>query len=352
MRGSEESSLENEKATMSLFCSSGKRNTIGARSLGKEGPGERASSITGPALSVVVCTRNRLDKLRSCVDALLAVESRFPWEVVIVDNDSDDGTSEYLASINANLPNGPNVITTFEAEHGLGTARNRGWRIARGEIVAFTDDDCYVSEDFVNAFVEVFEEESTVGFAGGRILLFNPLDYEITIHESKVRQYFAPRSFIGAGEISGANMAFRRAVLERIGGFDGRMGHGAKFSCEDIDAIAAAIWAGFAGVYDPRPVVYHDHGRRTKLEAKRLQRIYARASGAYFVKYILNEASRSAYLKVWMRSLIGEFSGSLRRGSLPNIGRVRAELCGALAFAVTEYKARRNVRIPLGARTD
>jgi GT2 family glycosyltransferase len=303
-------------------------------------------SVGAPSLSlsVVVCSRNGVEKLKRCVEAMLSVKTRRDWELVIVDNDSSDGTGEYLASLTARTLDRPTVRGAFEGIHGLAAARNRGWRAATGSIVAFTDDDCYASADYVDSILDVFEGDQNIGFLGGRILLFDASDQKITIQESEQREYFSPASFVAAGVIQGANMAFRRTVLEGIGGFDERMGHGTRFSCEDIDAVAAALWAGFSGVYDPRPVVYHHHGRRTDSDSSRLMRIYDLGRGAYFTKYILAKSSRWVYLRAWMNSVRAEFLGGLRRFRVPTMGRSRRELFGCMRFAVTEMKTRSRLK--------
>jgi GT2 family glycosyltransferase len=293
---------------------------------------------------VVVCTRDRDSKLKRCVDALLSVTTARDWELVIVDNASTDGTREYVASLGQKHSHGVKVTTAFEQKRGLSAARNKGWRTANGEIVAFTDDDCYVSTDYVDSVIRVFEDNPNIGFLGGRLLPFDPLDYRIAIQESQQRRDFRPWTFIAAGEVAGANMAFRRTALERIGGFDERLGAGTPFPCEDVDAEAAALWAGVPGVYDPRPVVYHHHGR-TEREAQELMRTYDAGRGAYYAKYILRRDSRPEYARVWMRSIKNDWGGALRtcaaalgQGHLPRRGPFRwqslRELSSGLRFAL------------------
>jgi GT2 family glycosyltransferase len=285
-----------------------------------------------PILSVVICTRNRLSKLKHSVDVLLSVTTARDWELVIVDNASTDGTSEYLASIDQKRFNRVHVTTTFQPKRGLAAARNKGWRTANGGIVAFTDDDCYVSKDYVDSVIQVFDDDVNIGFLSGRILLFDILDNRITIQESQHRCDFRPWTFLDAGAVQGANLAFRRMVLERIGGFDERLGAGTPFPCEDIDAAAGALWAGIPGVYDPRPVVYHHHGRRTEREALELMRSYDAGRGAYYAKYILRRDSRSEYVRAWMRSIRNDCVEALRRGHLPR--RSLRELSSGLRFAL------------------
>jgi glycosyltransferase involved in cell wall biosynthesis len=258
------------------------------------------------------------------------------WELIIVDNSSSDGTSEYLASHGSARSEPGHLIATYESKLGLAAARNKGWRTARAPIVAFTDDDCYVQ---VDSMLRVFADFPTAGFMGGRVLLFDDSDYRITILEIEQPCHFRPSEFIAAGAVQGANMAFRRAVLTRIGGFDERLGAGTEFPSEDIDAAASSLWTGIPGVYDPRPVVYHHHGRKTAIEADKLMRSYDRGRGAYYAKYILRKASRSTYVRAWLASVKNECVTALRSGGVPR--RSLRELLSGLRFALSQHGKRK-----------
>ena len=270
-----------------------------------------------PILSIVISTRNRLDKLKRCVDAALAVTTKQDWELIIVDNDSTDGTSEYLDSINQKKCNRACVTTMSEPRRGASRARNKGWRAAKGEIVAFTDDDCYVEKDFVDSLIQVFDEDPNIGFLAGRVLLFDSSDFRMTFNESEDRVEFRPFTFIPAGAVQGANFAMRKTVLSQTGGYDERLGAGMPFAGEDQDLAAAASWSGVMGVYDPRPVVYHHHGRKTKAEVDRVFRLYSAGQAANYVKYIISRESRGAYFRAWMRSIGRDCIEFVRQGRLP-----------------------------------
>ena len=98
----------------------------------------------------------------------------------------------------------------------------------------------------------------------------------------------APKSFIRPGFIQGANSAFRRASLEQVGGFDPRFGVAkGQFAGEELDVAARISAAGWHGAYDPRPLVYHHHGRKTRWEEWRLMRVYQRGIGAFYAKSLL-----------------------------------------------------------------
>ena len=255
-------------------------------------------------LSVIVCTRNRLDRLKGCVEALLAVNTTHAWELVIVDNGSTDGTSDYLATLGMHQHTSVRVVT--ELVPGLGRAQNAGWRASRGEIVANTDDDCYVQPDYVDAVINAFNA-TEIGFVGGRVLLFDPSDSPLTTLTRDIPFDQEPRTFVATGDILGANQAFRRSVLEKIGGFDPDLGTGTPFCCNDTDAQARAVWNDIKGRYDPRIVVLHHHGRRPGSDHAKLTREYDRGRGAYYAKMILGPRSRRTYLRILRVKLREDF---------------------------------------------
>jgi len=294
----------------------------------------RSRNVVSVQISIVVCTRNRADSLQQCVHALACVETAHEWELVIVDNGSSDGTGAFLSSLPRRI-NKASVIIAFEPKRGLGTARNKGLNQAHGDIIAFIDDDCYVSKDYIDAMISAFKADSKIGFIGGRILLYDQSDLRMTIIELEDRFVLLPRTFIPAGSIQGANMAFRKSVLERIGGFDDSMGSGTPFPCEDMDAVAAASWAGIAGAYDPRPTVYHHHRRKTQKDGNDLWKIYDTGRGAYYAKYLARHDSRSTYLAAWVRDAGRGMSYGSVRQRLWHTRRTLRELTGAIRYVVT-----------------
>lgn len=296
-----------------------------------------------PEVSLVICTRNRADGLRACLQYLAEQRPSCSWELIIVDNNSTDDTAIVLAEFAARARYPVTVLS--ELRPGLGWARNTGWRAAGGEIIAFTDDDCYVGENFIDSIRGAFNDPA-VGFIGGRIELFDPADCPITIRTDKRPSRLPPRSFVPAGALQGANMAFRRGVLEAIDGFDRRFGAGTGFCCQDVDAQARASFAGWWGLYTPQPVVAHHHGRKPKAAAV-LKRTYALARGAYMAKFILNAETRPVYVR--------NFYWSNRRALLASSESRREvawELQGAFRYIAGCLRRRISFeRIP-GAGTD
>jgi glycosyltransferase involved in cell wall biosynthesis len=247
-------------------------------------------------LSLVICTRNRGDRLGAALDALGRLEGMRPWELVLVDNGSSDGTAELMRAFAVAAPFPVTLVT--EPAPGLGRARNAGVAAARGAVLAFTDDDCYPEVDFVDRWCEVFDDPA-VGYGAGRILLHDPLDFPITVRIETTPLPLAPGAFVHPGFVQGANMAFRRDVVVALGGFDPGLGPGTPFVSDDVDLAARASAAGVGGGFFPGPVVYHHHGRRSPPEVDALRRRYDRGRGAYFAKLLLRPDTRALALRHW-----------------------------------------------------
>src|ERR1041384_8686802 len=95
-------------------------------------------------ITVVVCTYNRCESLPKTLESLmtLTVPEAIPWEILVVDNNSKDATREVVKEFCRRAPDRARHL--FESQQGLSNARNAGIREARGEILAFTDDDVTV----------------------------------------------------------------------------------------------------------------------------------------------------------------------------------------------------------------
>jgi len=252
-------------------------------------------------ISIVICTRNRGDRLAGTLRSLEAIETKVVWEVLLVDNASTDDTAEIIhAHCETHEPSRYLLATDV----GLGAARDTAWRAARGEIVCFTDDDCYLEPDFVDAMDQAYRAYPQIGGLGGRIMLFDPTDARVTIDERSDPSMFEANQFVPPGQFHGANLSFRRTVLDEIGGFDRKLGAGTPFPSEDIDVCAAVIHAGYPMRFDPRPVVSHHHGRKDA-DVPALQLNYRKGRGAYFAKYIGRSDTRLDYLKGWWWSVKG-----------------------------------------------
>jgi glycosyltransferase involved in cell wall biosynthesis len=235
-------------------------------------------------VSLIICTRNRSEQLRLCLASVNRISFERRWELIVVDNGSVDDTSAVVQKFmrTASVP----VTHVFESAPGLANARNAGLKHACGNILAFTDDDCYPENDFLSQVWSAFEDPA-VGYITGRIMLHDPTDYPVTVNESATQRTFPQYSFLDVGAVMGANMAFRREVIDQIGGFDPLFGAGSLLeSAEDLDAASCASAAGWAGQYRPDVIVRHHHGRKAT-DITGLQKSYDIGRGAYYMKLLL-----------------------------------------------------------------
>jgi glycosyltransferase involved in cell wall biosynthesis len=273
-------------------------------------------------LTLIVCTRNRLPQLQAALACILGLRCRVPWQLVVVDNGSTDGTWQFLQSLKstANL----RIDVVAESAAGLSHARNAGLRHALGDIVAFTDDDCYPTESFLDDVLEAFAQGG-FDYCGGRVVLHDPADLPVSLVTSTIQRVLPPNTFVPAGAISGANMAFSRALLDIVGPFDVGLGAGSPTrSAEDTDFLFRSSWCGFTGMYIPTLTVRHHHLRRSSTDLASIDTAYDMGRGAYYIKHLCKQQTRLLMLKNWYwRSDVRSKEGRQR---------LRQELYGAVIY--------------------
>ena len=120
-------------------------------------------------LSVIVCTRDRPKQLERCLyhfeEAIAPIGD---WELFVVVNDSGDRTLEVVDrfSKRRSLP----LKYCFEITPGLSRARNQGITRVAGEILAFTDDDCLVSQDWMTSILNEFHKDDSLRVLAGKVV--------------------------------------------------------------------------------------------------------------------------------------------------------------------------------------
>jgi glycosyltransferase involved in cell wall biosynthesis len=310
------------------------------RSVSKAGVPAMTTALK-PYISVILCTQDRDASLTRCLDYYSRIIPSDVWELIVVDNGSVDRTSEVLELEvqHQRLP----LVFVKEGNKGLSKARNAGIRRARGEIICFSDDDCYPDAQFIAAWKRVFEDPK-VGFAGGRIELFDPADAKVTIKTDADPQFFLPNDFIFPGTLHGASMAFRRAVVDTVGVFDDDLGAGTSVgSGEDSDYFQRASENGFIGFYSPEPLVWHHHGRKDS-EIKRLYPGYDRGRGAFYAAILARNPrvlTKAILDDFYSRKSLKSYVGQLywRHKDRP-IERMWNVSCGALRYWATKFGIR------------
>jgi GT2 family glycosyltransferase len=214
-------------------------------------------------VSVVVATRNRAHSLRNALESLAAQRCAARFEIVVVDNGSDDATAEVISE---QIRRDARVRLAVEATVGLSHAKNAGLRAAQGELILFTDDDVVLGENWIAGYLEFFSAREGLVIAGGPVL---PIPSDLSEWPSWVTpaaRADLPSLFYGELErplrptewLWGANMAARRQLLESLGSFREDFGRGAQpDTFEDVDLVDRLRQRGGEAWYCPGVPVWH-----------------------------------------------------------------------------------------------
>jgi len=224
-------------------------------------------------ISVVLCTYNRAESLRRTLCSLSAmrVPANLQWEVLVVDNNSSDHTRDVTEMAGGQLP----CRYLFEGRQGKSFALNTAIPQARGEIVAFTDDDVQLDRGWLVEIKRAFELFDCIGIGGKIIPVWN-CEKPRWLEEEGPYKLAAAIVRLDLGEEAcelqqpafGANMAFRRTAFEKYGLFKENLGPNPRnmIRGEDSEFSWRVIQGGEKLMYGPRVVVYHpvDEKRTTK----------------------------------------------------------------------------------------
>ena len=208
-------------------------------------------------ISAVITTYNRCEMLAMALEALLGQKAGgVRYEVVVVDNNSTDNTR---ATIEALIAKGhANLRYVFEPKQGIAYGRNAGMAAARGDIIAFTDDDVVVTDNWIAVIKRAFDENPDVEYIGGKILpdWTEPPPKWLTV------DHWWPLALLDRGDkrfyidasnplcLPTANASFRRELFSRIGLFS------PEFSGREDHELFVRLWqAGGQGLYEPDLVV-------------------------------------------------------------------------------------------------
>lgn len=216
-------------------------------------------------VTVIVATRNRAPLLPDCLTSLTTQKSVVNLEIIVVDNGSDDATSQLVQQWSRR---DGKVRLIEQPEVGLSRAKNAGIRDAEGELLLFTDDDVVVPDDWLAAYVAFFSmPRGSLALAGGPVL---PIQQDLSPWPQWVDATDLadlPRLYHGAEErmlrefewIWGANMAAQRGVFEELGGFDETLGRSGDHvgTYEDVELSDRIRGARGEVWYCPGASVYH-----------------------------------------------------------------------------------------------
>jgi GT2 family glycosyltransferase len=268
------------------------------------------SARTWPRISVVVCTYNGHRTIRDCLGGLSRL--RHPnFEVIVV----DDGSSTPIEPIVSAY--GFRTIRT--ANQGLSAARNVGMEAATGEIVAYLDDDAYPDPDWLTYLSDAFLHTDHVGVGGPNIA--PPGDGRIAdcVANAPGGPVYVLLSDEVAEHIPGCNMAFRRAALMEIGGFDPQF----RVAGDDVDLCWRLQERGGTLGFCPAAMVWH-HRRNSLRTFWRQQSGYGRAEG------LLEHKWPGKYNRAGHHSWAGRIYG---KGLVQALGQVRRIYHGTWGLA-------------------
>ncbi len=230
-----------------------------------------------PKVSIVILNWNGKKFLKDCLTSLSRINYQ-PVEILVVDNNSSDGSVEFVkqkfpqAKLIANRQN-----------YGFAKGNNLGLKAATGEYILFLNNDTVVTPDFLRLMIEDFQQDLTLGCIqpqmrmmtdktrldeAGAYLAFNGFLYHYGYRKDyRLPNYQVPREIFSA---KGACMLIPRKVIAKVGGFDEDF----FIFFEETD-LCYRIWlAGYTVRYEPRSVIYHLTGGDTVDRYSYSQRIY------------------------------------------------------------------------------
>jgi O-antigen biosynthesis protein len=251
---------------------------------------------TYPQVSVIVCAYNAERTMESCLVSLEKLN--YPnYEVIVVNDGSTDRTLEICQQY-------PYIKLISQPNYGLSVARNVGLQAATGEIIAYTDSDCYADPDWLTYLVITFQTTGLSAVGGPN---FQPPEDSLIPSCVAVSPGCPTHVLLTddtAEHIAGCNMAFRKQVLEEIDGFDPQF----RAAGDDIDICWRLQDQGYTIGFSPAAIVWH-YRRNTVKDYVKQQRGYGKAEALVYFKHpsrfnLLGQAR-------WMGRIYGDLSSVL-----------------------------------------
>jgi GT2 family glycosyltransferase len=197
-----------------------------------------------PRVSVVVCSYNGERTLDECLRGVKNLD--YPdYEIIVVDDGSKDATA-CIAQMH-----GVRLIST--ANHGLSAARNTGLEAAQGDIIAYIDDDAMPDPHWLRYLALTFMNTDYAGVGGPNLPPPDEYGTAQCVSQAPGGPIHVLLTDQEAEHIPGCNMAFRRAALQRVAGFDPRF----RIAGDDVDICWRLQEAGFTIGYHPSALVWH-----------------------------------------------------------------------------------------------
>ncbi|RLA95352.1 MAG: hypothetical protein DRG25_00445 [Deltaproteobacteria bacterium] len=222
-----------------------------------------------PRVSIVIVTWNSLKHILRCLDCLSKQTYKL-YEVIVVDNDSRDGTVEYVKR------NYPQIkVVQNEENVGFAKANNQGIRLAQGEFILLLNPDVFPEPSFIEELMRVLSQRGSYGSAGGKLLLYENGKESSTIDSTGL---FLKKNFRSSDRgnlkedqgqynqeedvfaICGAAVLFRREALEKVSISEEYLDEDFFAYYEDLDIGWRMQLIGYKCVYTPKAKAYHVRG--------------------------------------------------------------------------------------------
>lgn len=214
-------------------------------------------------ISIIICTYNRYRSLQRTLDSIrkMIVPDKIEWELIVVDNNSPDNTKKTVKSFQKSSPF--LVRYVFEKKQGLSFARNRGIQEAKGELLAFTDDDVRVDRSWLKNIAPVFEKYD-IACIGGKILPVweKPKPDWLTTDlygNLALLDYGESIIYLDKPKIWGANIVIKKSIFKKYGKFNTMLGRipCKLFGFEETEFLETLIKNNEKVLYTPDILVYH-----------------------------------------------------------------------------------------------
>jgi GT2 family glycosyltransferase len=216
--------------------------------------------------SVIVPCCNQLAFTRRCVAALVR-HTRAPWDLIVIDNGSSDGTASYLAGVQDASSCRVEVLTNRE-NRGFPAACNQGLKAARGDYLVLLNNDVVVTDAWLDQLIALADSSARIGMTGPMTNYAPPpqLVADVPYADLEAMHRFAARwraeqrgQWLTTSKLSGFCLLLKRRVLDAVGGLDERFGLG---FCDDDDLALRVRQAGFQAAV-ARDLFVHHYGSRT-----------------------------------------------------------------------------------------
>lgn len=312
-----------------------------------------------PSLTIAICTRDRAERLGRLLHSITQLPRSGFAEVtvLVVDNASSDQSTRQAVEAFAGFE------YAFEPKGGLDFARNTALRTARGDLLAFLDDDVVVDRGWLDGLYSAWRDNPQAGGFTGLVMPFR-LDTPSRIYfeehggfgrgftktvfgQERIGNTLHP---LAAGNIgAGCNMAFRRELLVELGGFDDALDTGAPLpGGGDLDIFYRVLRSGRPIAYSPDYAVYHEH-RETMEQLRRQYWSWGLGFMAYLEKTVRTDPAAKAKLGRMLGWWFTDKAASLTKAALKmrrdDFAFQAAELWGGVMGLAGEYdRSRERVR--------